>query len=128
MRNVALALVALLALSACNKRMPVALPAEPVVESAPTPTSPPRPRATAPAPGPAVPYMVVVRGSPNALAWYPLGRRVPVSGQVCLPDNARYVTFQRTDGGTVTYGGGGCNRVIAEPPQSEGRAGAGNGP
>ncbi|MCR2832377.1 hypothetical protein [Parerythrobacter lacustris] len=109
--------------------MPAELPPEPVTASAPMPAPTPGSMATPPpAPRAAVPQMVVVRGSPNALAWYPLGRKVPVSGQVCLPANARYVTFQRTDGGTVTFGGGGCNKVIAEPPQSEGRAGAGNGP
>jgi hypothetical protein len=129
MRQFCLALTVLFALTACAKQMPAAMPQEPVVESAPAPASMPRPRATAsPAPSMAMPQMVVVRGSPNALAWYPIGRKVPVNGQVCLPANARYVTFQRTDGGTVTYGGGGCNKVIAEPPQSEGRAGAGSGP
>lgn len=73
--------------------------------------------------------MVAVRGSVNALVWYPLGSRVPVDARICLPAGARYITFQRIDGGTVTYGGGGCNKRIAEPPRSQSsREGAGSGP
>lgn len=128
MRRFCVAFAVLLALSACTRHKPEDLPPEPASGSVPMPTSMPPPRPTpVPAPSVAVPQMVVVRGSPNALAWYPIGRKVPVSGQVCLPANARYVTFQRTDGGTVTFGGGGCNKVIAEPPASGERAGAGSG-
>ena len=72
--------------------------------------------------------MVVVRGSANALVWYPMGRKVAVNARICLPDSARYITFERLDGGgRVTFGGGGCNRVIAEPAGSGDRTGGGNG-
>ncbi|MCP5384799.1 MAG: hypothetical protein H6920_00605 [Sphingomonadaceae bacterium] len=72
--------------------------------------------------------MSVVRGSPNALAWYPLGRIVAVDAKICLPANARFVTFQKMDGGLVTYGGGGCNKLIREPPPSGQRGGGWEGP
>ncbi len=75
-----------------------------------------------------MPEMFVIRGSDNALVWYPMGRVVPVNARICLPAGARFLTFQRSDGGTVTYGGGGCNKVIEEPRRNGEEAGAGSGP
>lgn len=116
-------------LAGCKPQVREELPPEPSSGSVSPPVAMPAPMATPPpAPAWSGPQMVVVRGSPNALAWYPIGRKVPVGGQVCLPANARYITFQRADGGTLTFGGGGCNKVIAEPPASGERAGAGSGP
>ncbi|GAA4642420.1 hypothetical protein GCM10023115_05630 [Pontixanthobacter gangjinensis] len=59
--------------------------------------------------------MVVLRGSANAIALYPKGRIVAVSGRICLPSYVRFLTFQRLSGGLVTYGGGGCNKRVEEP-------------
>ncbi|MCR2832378.1 hypothetical protein [Parerythrobacter lacustris] len=75
-------------------------------------------------------YMVVTRGSGDALkkSEYAIGSKVPLNQQVCLPKKSGYLTFQRSSGGTVTYGGGGCNKVVKEPPDATGRAGAGSGP
>lgn len=59
--------------------------------------------------------MMVLRGSANAIALYPKGRVVAVDGRICLPASAKFLTFQRRDGGLVTYGGGGCNKSVKEP-------------
>ena len=68
--------------------------------------------------------MQVVRGSANALAWYPMGRRVAVDARICLPENARFVTFERLDGGgQITYGGGACNKRVQPPPKKPGEVG-----
>lgn len=77
-----------------------------------------------PQPGP---RMLVIRGDPVALGWYGLGRRLPVAARVCLPPNAQFLTLQRTDGGLVTYGGGGCNKAAVEPDTGDGETGAGRG-
>ncbi len=75
------------------------------------------------------PSMIVIRGDENSLRWYPVGRRVRLNARICLPADARYITFQRIDGGTVTYGGGGCNVAIEEPPRdSDNSGGTGSGP
>lgn len=78
---------------------------------------------------PAGPQMLVIRGDDIALGWYGEGRRLPIRARICLPDNAQYITFQRTDGGTVTYGGGGCNKRADDPttPADE-SIGVGSGP
>ena len=71
--------------------------------------------------------MIVVRGSDMALAYYPRGRRANVSGRICLPRNAGSVTFQRSGGGLVTFGGG-CNNEIKDAPKSRDvSGGTGNG-
>ncbi|MEZ5692542.1 MAG: hypothetical protein R3D99_01565 [Altererythrobacter sp.] len=73
-------------------------------------------------------YMRVIRGSKLGLAFYPVGSRLATTGRICLPPNAGHLTFQREAGGLVTYGDGGCNKVIPEPKPGEGDAGAGSGP
>jgi hypothetical protein len=75
------------------------------------------------------PQMLVIRGDDIALGWYSEGRRLPVLARICLPDTAKYITFQRTDGGTITYGGGGCNKLADDPttPEDE-SSGTGSGP
>lgn len=73
-------------------------------------------------------YMLVIRGSRTGLAYYPAGSRVRTNSRICLPPNAGHLTFQKEAGGLVTYGGGGCNRSIAEPDPGVGREGGGNGP
>jgi hypothetical protein len=73
------------------------------------------------------PQFLVIRGDPIALGWYRAGRSLPVASRICLPPNAKFLTLQRTDGGLVTYGGGGCNRAIEEPKPGEGETGAGRG-
>ena len=93
----------------------------------PAPPPPPRPAAAMKV-RPPTPMMVVIRGSDEALRWYPKGREVRVGAKICLPATSRYITFQRLDGGTVTYGGGGCNQVITEPPRdSKNSAGTSGG-
>ena len=73
-------------------------------------------------------YMIVIRGAEVARRFYPLGSRVRTGGRICLPPSSGFLTFQREEGGTLTYGEGGCNRAIAEPAASDQSAGAGSGP
>ncbi|WP_128891349.1 hypothetical protein [Erythrobacter sp. HKB08] len=73
-------------------------------------------------------YMIVIRGSEVARRFYPLGSRVRTGGRICLPPSSGFLTFQREEGGTLTYGEDGCNRAIAEPAASDQSAGAGSGP
>jgi len=75
------------------------------------------------------PQMLVIRGDDAALSWYGKGRRLPLRARICLPDNAQYITFQRTDGGTITYGGGGCNKRADDPTTAADESlGVGSGP
>lgn len=79
-------------------------------------------------PPPPPKQMFVLRGSPAALAWYPLGTRVRVDGRVCLPPFSGSVTFQREDGGLVTVEGGTC-RAKQEDVRIDGQGpGGGDGP
>lgn len=73
-------------------------------------------------------YMIVIRGAEVARRFYPLGSRVRTGGRICLPADSGFLTFQREEGGTLTYGEDGCNRAIAEPAASDQSAGAGSGP
>nr|WP_137677134.1 hypothetical protein [Parerythrobacter lutipelagi] len=69
------------------------------------------------------PEMQVIRGSADAIKWYPIGRIVPVSGEICFPSEVRFITFERLDGaGFVTYGGMGCNNQVIAPPPSPNEA------
>jgi hypothetical protein len=127
--------VALVLLAGCQPVAPPPPPPPPPPPAPPQPPPPPAPPATKTcADGSVVlanescAQMIVIRGSANALVWYPKGRRVAQDARICLPAGARYITFQKTTGGTVTYGGGGCNKVVKEPPDATGRAGAGSGP
>lgn len=79
-------------------------------------------------PPPPPKQMFVLRGSPAALAWYPLGTRVRVDGRVCLPPFSGSVTFQREEGGLVTVEGGTC-RAKQEDVRVDGQGpGGGDGP
>lgn len=119
------------ALAACETTPPDAATsaAEPVIVSAPPPPPPPPPPVAAMAIPPRPESMIVVRGSDLALAFYPKGRKVAVGAEICLPAGDQYLTFQRSSGGTITYGGGGCNKLADDPttPDDE-SAGAGSGP
>lgn len=69
---------------------------------------------------PPAPRMQVVRGDAGALAWYGIGRTVPVDARVCLPETARFITFERLDGGgQITYGGGDCNKAATPPTKGD---------
>nr|WP_137677135.1 hypothetical protein [Parerythrobacter lutipelagi] len=82
------------------------------------PPPPPPPPPMAEMPPPQAPQMQVVRGSADAVRWYPIGRIVPVSGRICFPTNVRFITFERLDGGgLITYGGEGCNQRVSAPPK-----------
>jgi hypothetical protein len=77
---------------------------------------------------PHVAALIVIRGSERSLAFYPVGSRLADSARLCLPAGAGFITLQRTTGGTLTYGDGGCNRVIEEPEAQGDSSGVGNGP
>jgi len=73
--------------------------------------------------------MFVIRGSTLALGFYPKGSEVALGAQICLPDGEEYLTFQRSSGGTITYGSGGCNQRADDPnTAADESAGAGSGP
>jgi hypothetical protein len=77
---------------------------------------------------PSVPArMIVIRGDPYALRFYPVGRVVNQNAQICLPANALYLTFQKSGGGTVNYGAPGCNKIISDRELERRKIGGGAG-
>lgn len=74
---------------------------------------------------PASPTMVVIRGDAYALRLYPVGRVLAQNARVCLPPGAKYLTLQKTDGGTINFGAPGCNKVISDAEANRRKIGGG---
>ncbi|MCP5384798.1 MAG: hypothetical protein H6920_00600 [Sphingomonadaceae bacterium] len=78
---------------------------------------------------PVVRQMTVIRGSPGALAWYPLNSKVDIGARVCLPKGSGSLTFQPLGGGAlVTVEGGTCRASFDDLKKTGQRGGGGNGP
>ncbi|MFZ1741292.1 MAG: hypothetical protein WAT93_00470 [Pontixanthobacter sp.] len=67
--------------------------------------------------------MRVIRGSQQALRFYPKDRELAVNARVCLKKGAGFLTFQRKAGGMVTYGDGGCNVLMQGGPANDKKSG-----